>query len=131
MLQKNNYKILVYTNVKKSERVDDLLIPFDSILNSMENQKSANDKDGLNSYQRLLAPMERTDLVFTNDKSMQTKSYLGSLSGEEEQKKSSSLVLKSSRSSGGDVLKEAIKLEMSFIPDVLQPICSTSKAMAT
>lgn len=117
--------------ITQSERVVDLLLPFDSILNSMENQKSANDEDGLNSYQRLLAPMERTDLVFTNDKSMQTKSYLGSLSGEEEQKKSSSLVLKSSRSSGGDVLKQAIKLEMSFIPDVLQPIFSPSKAMAT
>jgi hypothetical protein len=48
MLQKNNYKILVYTNVKKSERVDDLLIPFDSILNSIENHKGDSDKDGLN-----------------------------------------------------------------------------------
>jgi len=117
--------------ITQSERVVDLLLPFDSILNSMENHKSANDNDGLNSYQRLLAPMERTELVFSNDKSMQTQRYLRSLSGEEEQKKSSSLVLISSRSTGGDVLKKAIKLEMSFIPDVLQPIFSPSKAMAT
>ena len=44
---------------------------------------------------------------------------------------SSSLVLKSSRSSSDDALKEDIKLKMSFIPDVLRPICSPSKAMAT
>ena len=129
----------------QSERVVDLLLPFDSILNSMENEgartRSGNDEDGLNSYQRLLAPMERTDLVLhdakkkkkSNDRSMQTQTFLGSLSESEEKKASKSLVLTRNRSSGGDIdiEKKVVNLEMSFLPDVLQPILSPSKAMAT
>lgn len=130
---------LVDDMVTQSERVVDLLLPFDSILNSMDNDDIENDDDGLNSYQRLLAPMERTDLVLhrakenktSNDKSMQTQRYLGSLSEAEEKKGSKSLVLSRNISFGGNVEKKVVKLEMSFLPDVLRPILSPSKAMAT
>ena len=117
----------------QSERVVDLLLPFDSILSSMDNDAIAigSDKDNMNSYQSLLAPMERTDLVLHDTKqktSMQNQRHLGSLSGAEEKMP---LVLIRNRSHGGDVEKKVVKLEMSFLPDVLQPILSPSKAMAT
>jgi signal transduction histidine kinase len=130
----------------QSERVVDLLRPFDSILNSMENTCTVQDSMnmvGLNSYQRLLAPTERRELVLVQprdkhyvhieNKSMQTDTYkyLGSLSKSEEPM-AKPVQVKSNDIMRGSRAKDErrVEVQMSFIPDVLQPILSPSKTLS-
>jgi len=130
----------------QSERVVDLLRPFDSILNSMDGPSASMGMDmvGLNSYQRLLAPKEMTGKLVlapneqpVENKSMQTDMYLGSLSKSEQSNDA-----KKDSSSSSDVARlgigiaeeskedKRIELQMSFLPDVLQPILSPSKTLS-
>lgn len=126
----------------QSERVVDLLRPFDSILNSMDStnlslgsgSSESNMSDGLNPYQRLLKPMERTELVLANgsknvdDKSMQTNHFLGSLSKVEKDERAMHNIARTKTKSNAK--EERLDLEMSFIPDVLQSIFSPSQAIS-
>jgi len=115
--------------VIQSERVVDLLVPFDSILNSMDSS-SGDNKDGLNSYQRLLAPMERRELVLRKPRN-KDNSYQGSLVQSEGNTSTSPLSSRSRIIGNGEAKDEKVKLHMSFIPDVLQPILPASMAIAT
>ncbi len=120
----------------QSERVADLLRPFDSILNSMES--ASIDRD-LHSYQRLLAPMEKTDLILALPKNVdlgknnlqQTDSYLRSLSKKKELVDGLERPRRSDANSGSmsKARDKRVELQMSFVPDVLQPILSPSKTL--
>lgn len=138
---------LVDDIVIQSERVVDLLLPFDSILNTMEED---NDEQSLNSYQRLLTPMERrSDLVLrprptatlqhTLDPNNNTNNSSSSRSSLQTQSPQH-LVLQSNIVGGMDgptkqqenncQVEEVIKLEMAFVPDVLCNVFSSSKRIA-
>jgi len=137
---------LVDDIVIQSERVVDLLHPFDSILNSMEEDS---DRKKLNSYQRLLAPMEmkRSDLVLRHGSATMTTATTAATTNTGLQSDKNKINLPNetpylallSNTTLGDSPREEendnqveniVKLEMAFVPDVLGNVFSSSKRMA-
>ena len=129
--------------VAQSDRVVDLLLPVDSLVNSLEDD---DDLRELNSYEKLLAPMASSEMVLWNqtqnkgqfskdDKSMQTQNYLQTLTNEEER---SMLVLQQRNQRLERKRKtpkmiengQNVKFEMSFVPDVLESTFSPCQSMA-
>lgn len=129
--------------VAQSDRVVDLLLPVDSLVNSLEDD---DDFRELNSYEKLLAPMASSEMVLWNqtqnkgqfskdDKSMQTQNYLQTLTNEEER---SMLVLQQRNKRLERKRKtpkmiengQNVKFEMSFVPDVLESTFSPCQSMA-
>ena len=126
--------------VAQSDRVVDLLLPVDSLVNSLEDD---DDLRELNSYEKLLAPMASSEMVLWNqtqnkgqfskdDKSMQTQNYLQTLTNEEER---SMLVcnqrLERKRKTPKMIENgQNVKFEMSFVPDVLESTFSPCQSMA-
>ena len=129
--------------VAQSDRVVDLLLPVDSLVNSLEDD---DDLRELNSYEKLLAPMVSSEMVLWNqtqnkgqfskdDKSMQTQNYLQTLTNEKER---SMLVLQQRNQRLERKRKtpkmiengQNVKFEMSFVPDVLESTFSPCQSMA-
>lgn len=129
--------------VAQSDRVVDLLLPFDSLVNSLEDD---DDLRELNSYEKLLAPMSSSEMVLWNqtqnkgqfskdDKSMQTQSYLQTLTNEEDR----SMLVVQQRNKRLERKRKTpkmiengqnVKFEMSFVPDVLESTFSPCQSMA-
>lgn len=148
---------LVDDIVIQSERVVDLLLPFDSLLDSME--EGNDNKQSLNSYQKLLAPMERqtSDLVLrprprstnTTRKQQDILVVSGSSKRSVPAASNQSPYLafmshtpndtddianreekKDAKENIGCQVEDMVTLEMAFVPDVLCNVFSSSKRMA-
>jgi Osmosensitive K+ channel histidine kinase len=151
---------LVDDIVIQSERVVDLLLPFDSLLDSMGEEGNDNNQQSLNSYQKLLAPMERktSDLVLhprprstnttrkqqdilvsdSSKRSVPTASnqspYLAFISNtpNDTGDVANRVDAKDTKDAKGNIgqVEDMVKLEMAFVPDVLCHVFSSSKRMA-
>ncbi|GFH56235.1 hypothetical protein CTEN210_12711 [Chaetoceros tenuissimus] len=134
---------IVNDMVAQSDRVVDLLLPVDSLVNSLDDD---DDFRELNSYEKLLAPMASSEMVLWNqtqnkgqfskdDKSMQTQNYLQTLTNEEER----SMLVVQRRNKRLERKRKTpkmiengqnVKFEMSFVPDVLESTFSPCQSMA-
>jgi signal transduction histidine kinase len=130
--------------VTQSERVVDLLLPMDSIIDSLDG--------GMDAYQRLLAPMEETSLILRSEK-QDVSSYRSlTINGTDasysdwnkKKSRTGETIPTSSRhpayaqTSDNSMQSPApapyaknLRVEMSFVTDVIKPILSASKAIAT
>lgn len=105
---------LVDDMVVQSDRIVQNLIPFDSIMNAMDDPWS---------YQKLLAsPMEEKKEVIIHPKLMPTSSYLGELSPSKES---------TSQSKQRKVpYIDDDHIQIAFLPDILQHVVSAYQAMS-
>jgi len=139
--------------VVQSERVVDLLLPMDSIINAMEVDDNGNGNGSVTSYQNLLAPMEHNevdmnmnsksedDIVKSGDTGIllpasyrrrrtRSRSRSHSISNEDREQPHAKRGGHQRLLTTKQKVSEDIGLQMSFIPDVLQPVISASKVLA-
>ena len=131
--------------VTQSERVVDLLLPMDSIIDSLD------EGNQLNAYQKLLGPMEETSLILRSE-NQDVSSYrsltingtdTSSLNWNKKKSRNKQSISRlpqhlvatqtddnSMKSRNLSPYGKNLRVEMSFITDVLKPLLSASIAIA-